>query len=247
MSITNRSDFKDYVLRRLGAPVQQINVDDEQVEDRIDDALQYFSDYHYAGSQKLMYKHQITQEDIDNKYLTIPEHISNIESVFSMNSNGSYGGALFNIRYHITINEVFSHQFTTSLVPYYLAMRRLEDMNFLFDTKPSIRFNKHTGRLDMNIDWSSVSVDNFILCEAVGFVDPNEYERVWDDRWLKEYATQLVKRQWGENLKVFGGIVLLNGITLNGKEIYDEADTKIQQMEETMINKFSVPVLDEIG
>ena len=61
--ITNT--FKDYCLRSLGFGVIDINVSDDQVDDRIDETLQYFAQYHYDGVEKMYLKYQITQDDID--------------------------------------------------------------------------------------------------------------------------------------------------------------------------------------
>ncbi len=73
--ITTRSQFRDYCLRRLGHPVIQINVDDDQVEDRIDDALAFFNDYHYDGTQQMYLKHKLTQTDIDRQWIPCPDAI----------------------------------------------------------------------------------------------------------------------------------------------------------------------------
>ena len=65
-----RDQFKENCLRRLGKPVIEINVDDDQVEDRIDEALRYYWDYHFDGSEKIYYKYQVTEQDKINKYIT---------------------------------------------------------------------------------------------------------------------------------------------------------------------------------
>ena len=61
----SRSDFKNYCLRQLGAPVLEINVADEQIDDIIDDALQYFHERHFDGVMRTYLKYQVTQDDID--------------------------------------------------------------------------------------------------------------------------------------------------------------------------------------
>jgi len=62
---TNRQEFADYVLRQLGAPVLEVNVADEQVEDLIDDAIQYFNERHFDGVTQVYLKYQVTQDDIN--------------------------------------------------------------------------------------------------------------------------------------------------------------------------------------
>jgi hypothetical protein len=60
-----RQQLIDYCLRRLGAPVLEINVDDDQIDDLVDDALQYFSERHFDGVERMYLKYKITQGDID--------------------------------------------------------------------------------------------------------------------------------------------------------------------------------------
>ena len=62
---TTRQELKDYCLRQLGAPVLEINVADEQVEDLLDDTIQYFNERHFDGVEKTYLKYKISQEDID--------------------------------------------------------------------------------------------------------------------------------------------------------------------------------------
>ena len=64
-AIANRDDFKDYCLRRLGAPVLEINVSHEQIEDLIDDGIQMYQERHFDGVERMYLKYKITQDDID--------------------------------------------------------------------------------------------------------------------------------------------------------------------------------------
>ena len=61
---TTKAEFKDYIKRKLKAPVLEINVDDDQLDDRVDEALQYFYQYHYEGSTKVYLKHQVTSDQL---------------------------------------------------------------------------------------------------------------------------------------------------------------------------------------
>ena len=101
-SPSTREQFKDYCLRRLGYPVIEINVADEQVEDRIDDALQFFQDYHFDGVEKIFMKHQITQTDIDRRWIYVPDVIIGVTSIFPFdNSNASIN--MFDLRYQLRL------------------------------------------------------------------------------------------------------------------------------------------------
>jgi len=245
-TISSRQAFKDYVLRRLGYPVIDINVDDEQVEDRIDDALLKFRDYHYDGSEHVYLPYQVTAQDRVNKYITLPEEIIGVTRIFDIND--SYNAMnLFNIRYQLHLNELFNIS-SVSVTPYVVAMRHIEFLEEVFVGKKPIRFNRHIDRLYIDMKWDEdVQVGQFIIIDCYRGVDPEVYTDVWNDRWLKQYATALVKRQWGENLKKFEGMNLPGGITFNGQKIWEEATAEIEKMDSEVINNYSLPVTDMIG
>jgi len=246
MAIASRQAFKDYVLRRLGAPVIDVNVDDEQVEDRIDDALLKFRDYHYDGTEHLYYPHQLTSTDITNKYITLPENIIGVTRIFDVSD--SYGAMnLFNIRYQLHLNELFNIT-SVAITPYVMAMRHIEFLEEVFVGKKPVRFNRHMDKLYVDMKWDEdVQAGKYIIIDCYRTVDPETYPDVWDDPWLKDYATALVKRQWGENLKKFEGMNLPGGLTFNGQKIWEEANQKVEELEQKVINDYSLPVTDMIG
>jgi hypothetical protein len=243
---SSRQQFKDYILRRLGAPVIDINVDDEQVEDRIDDALLKFRDYHYDGTEHVYLPYQVTAEDRVNKYVTLPEGIIGVTRIFDIND--SYNAMnLFNIRYQLHLNELFNIS-SVSVTPYVVAMRHIEFLEEVFVGKKPIRFNRHMDKLHIDMKWDEdVQVGQYIIIDCYRTVDPDVYTDVWNDPWLKQYATALVKRQWGENLKKFEGMNLPGGLTFNGQKIWDEAREEIEKLDNEVINSYSLPVTDMIG
>ena len=246
MAITTRQQFKEYVLRRLGAPVIDINVDDEQVNDRIDDALIKYRDYHYDGMQHVYLPYQVTEQDRQNKYVTLPEDMIAVTRIFDVND--SYGAMnLFNIRYQLHLNELFNIS-SVSVTPYVVAMRHIEFLEEVFVGKKPIRFNRNMDRLYVDMKWDDdVQVGQYIIIDGYKTVDPEEFPDVWEDQWLKKYATALVKRQWGENLKKFEGMNLPGGVTFNGQKIWDEAEEECNRLEASVINDYSLPVTDMIG
>jgi hypothetical protein len=247
MAVTSsRQEFKDYILRRLGAPVIDINVDDEQVEDRIDDALLKFRDYHYDGTENVYLPYQVTAEDRVNKYVTLPEGIIGVTRIFDIND--SYNAMnLFNIRYQLHLNELFNIS-SVSVTPYVVAMRHIEFLEEVFVGKKPIRFNRHMDRLYIDMKWNEdVQVGQYIIIDCYRTVDPEVYTDVWNDPWLKQYATALVKRQWGENLKKFEGMNLPGGVTFNGQKIWEEAREEVEKLDNEVINNYSLPVTDMIG
>jgi hypothetical protein len=242
---TTRAEFKEYCLRRLGKPVIEINVDDDQVDDRIDEALAYYWDYHFDGTEKIYYKHPVTSTDITNKYITLPDNIIGVVNIFSpgdaLNTNN-----LFNIRYQIALNDLYTLT-NVSLVPYYMAMQHIRVIEEILVGMKPIRYNRHRNILHVDMDWNIMDVGQFLLVEAYQVVDPDTYTDVWHDRWLAQYATALIKRQWGNNLKKFEGMQMPGGLTFNGQKIYDEAIEEITNLEKEMIVSYSLPVADMIG
>jgi hypothetical protein len=244
--ITSREKFKEYILRRLGSPVIDINVDDEQIDDRIDDALLKYRDYHFDGMQHVYYPYQLTQTDINNQYVTLPEDFVGVTRIFDIND--SYGAMnLFNIRYQLHLNELFNIS-SVSVTPYVVAMRHIEFLEEVFVGKKPIRYNRNTDKLYIDMAWNEDTMaGQFIMIDGYREVNPEENPDVWDEPWLRQYATQLVKRQWGEHLKLYEGMNLPGGITFNGQKIWDEANEEIQKLEDTVINDYSLPVTDMIG
>jgi hypothetical protein len=242
-TITDRAAFKNYCLKRLGFPVIDINVDDDQIEDRIDDALQYWHDYHFDGLQKVYYIKKIDQTDINNRYLDLTDiqdrannslEITGITRIFPIQDSQSSIN-MFDLRYQLRLNELYDFT-SASYINYTLTQQHLRSLELMFTGEVPIRFNRHLQRLDIDWAWGSsqAPVGTTVVAECYATLDPNTYGQVWNDRWLKEYATALIKKQWGSNLKKFGGIQLPGGVVLNGDKIYDEAEEEKKTLEADM-------------
>lgn len=243
---TSREELKKYCLRRLGHPVVEINIDEDQMQDRIDDALYFYRDYHYDGTERTYYKHQVEQADRDNGYISIPTNITGVVNVFPIGT-GLNANNLFNLRYQITLNEIYdwSH---AEFQNYTESMRRIALMEEIFVGKQPLRFNRHMDRLFIDMDWNTRTVvGEYLVIEAYRALDPDTYTSVWGDWWLRQYTTQLFKRQWGENLKKFEGMQLPGGVQFNGQQIWQEADEEIKRLEEEVVNRYSMPAMDMIG
>ncbi len=242
---TTREAFKTYCLRRLGAPVLSMPLDDDQVEDRIDDALKYYWDYHFDGSEKQYYKAQVTQTDIDNKYFTLPQNIIGAVRVFPLGMALSSNN-LFNIRYQIALNDLYDLTNVT-MVPFYMAMQHIQFLEQLLVGEQPIRYNRNMNRLHIDTDWSKLNIGEYVVIEAYQIVDPTEFSDVWNDRWLLRYATALMKQQLGTNITRYSGAKLPGGYQFNGDKMYDDACKEIDKLEEEMIVSYSLPVSDMIG
>jgi hypothetical protein len=237
---TTRQQLIDYCLRRLGAPVIEINVDPEQIEDRIDDAFLYFQDYHFDGVEKVYLAHKITTQDIVNKYIPIPAPVISVIRVIPVgNSNRSMG--MFDIQYQMRLNDLYTFT-STSIIHYDVMMRHLALLQFEFNTDPGIEFTRHQGQLRINHNWNDIAVDTYYIVECYRILDPEQYPDIYKDRWLMAYATELIRRQWGENLMKYQGVSLLGGTTLNGGEIYQKALDNIEKLEQQAHDEFQLPI-----
>ena len=240
-----RAQFKEYCLRKLGKPVIEINVDDDQVEDRIDESIRYFWDYHFDGSHRTYYKHLVTDTDKTNKYITMPENIIGAINIFdigdAVNTNN-----LFNIRYQIALNDLYTLT-SQSMVPYFMAMQHIQFLEELLVGKQPIRYERHRDRLHIDMDWDKVDVGHYIIVEAYEVVDPDTWTDAWGDRWLQNYATVLVRENWGLNLTKFSGMQLVGGVTFNGEQILSEARAEREKMEEEAIRSYQPLTYNFIG
>jgi hypothetical protein len=244
---SSREQLKDYCLRRLGFPVIDINVDPDQVEDRIDDALQYWQDYHFDGLQKVYWVKTIDQTDVNNTYLdastAIDSNNNSVELVGVTRIFPLYDSQatinMFDLRYQLRLNELYDFT-SASYINYTMTMQHLRMLEQLFTGEVPIRYQRHMERLYIDWAWgaSEAPVGTVVVAEAYAIIDPNAYHRVWNDRWLKEYATALIKRTWGNNLKKFSGLQLPGGVTLNGDKIYEEAVEEINELEKEMENNY---------
>jgi hypothetical protein len=250
----SKEQLKDYCLRRLGFPVIDINVDDDQVDDRIDDALQMFANYHFDGTEKDYLAIQMTAGIIANSYVELPDSVIGVNKVFSVVGDSvSIGGNgvnfnIFDLNYQLRLNELYD--FTSSSYQYYwIARSHIRMLEMILTGENPIRFNKKMGKLYVDMNWSApeVAEGQYMLIECLKVLDPDTYTKVYNDSWLKDYATQLIKKQWGENLKKYGNYVLPGGMVINGQQIYDEAAAEILALEEKLRDTYEEPPTFEVG
>ena len=240
-TVTSREQLKDYCLRQLGAPVIEINVDDDQVEDRIDDAFQFYREYHFDAVEKVYLKHQMTANNISDQYVEISDAVVGVERVFPF-MNKSTGTNIFDIKYQILINDLYTLM-STDVIYYTQVRQELELINQVLVGQKPIRFNRHMNRLHIDMDWAAdVVPGTYVIVECWRILDPDVFTNVYNDMFLKRYATAQIKKQWGNNLKKFAGVQLPGGVTLNGEIIYQEAIEEIRQIETEIQSRFELPV-----
>jgi hypothetical protein len=249
---TSRTELKDYALRKLGFPVIEINVDDDQLDDRIDEALTMYQQFHYDAVEKTYLKHEVTQGDVSNTYIAMPSTVIGVTRMFpissdSVNSNAAGNFNMFDLTYQLRLNELYD--FTSADYVYYaLAKQHIRTLDLLFLGEQPVRFNRHNDKLYIDMKWNNrVVVGSYLIIECYKILDPNVATEIWNDGWLKKYVTALFKKQWGENLKKFSGVQLPGGITLNGQQIWNEAEQEIERLEEKLRDTYEEPPQFEIG
>ncbi len=228
---TTRATLQEYCLRALGSPVIEINVDDDQIEDRTDDAIQFYQEFHSDAVIRTYLKHELTADDITNNYITVSD---NVTAVLQMLQGGqSSGSSLFDMGYHMRLNDVFMIKgLSTQIQTYEQSLRHLSLIESSLNSVEHLRFSRHMNRLHMDEGFGELKKDDYIVIEAMSIVDPATYADVYNDLYLKKYLTALIKRQWGANMMKFEGFQLPGGITMNGRQMFDDAIEEILRLEE---------------
>ena len=255
---TTKSTFKDYCLRNLGFGVIDINVSDDQIDDRIDEALQYFSTYHFDQVEKMYLKYEITEADITrargnttttatdvsdtsvtasfkegNNFIPLPSTILSVVQVFPMDNAASSN--LFDIKYQMRLNDLYDFS-STSMIHYEMTMQHLDYISHILVGQTPVRFSEHQQRLYIDMDWEAVSAGEFLIIECYRKLDPTTYTDIFNNIYLKRYASALIKKQWGSNLNKFQNVQLLGGVTMNGDQIYQQAVEEQKEIEQFVDN-----------
>jgi hypothetical protein len=351
----SRTGLRDYCLRQLGFPVLEINIDDDQVDDAIDDALQYYRERHYDGVERMYLKHVFTAADAEkftgsdkvvslpgddglvtfivtnggsnyadatavatstsgsgtgltlnisttngaitkilidsdgqdyeigdtitvsggsndatievravkrdtewenrNNYLEIPDHIIGISKVYGISSNFVRNN-MFGMSNQYYLMDLFSNASGTGLafggfdmVNYYMIKQHFENIDMIVNTGSliSYRFNCRQDRLYLDVDPKRITKDHWLLIDCFRALDPETFTQVYNDPFIKKYTTALIKRQWGQNLIKFNGIQLPGGVSINGRELYTDAEKEIAALMEKSSRTFELPPMDMIG
>lgn len=236
----NKEELKEFCLRQLGYPVIQINVDDEQVNDAVELAFEYWNEFHFNGTERTYVKHQVTSQDKANRYITVSDSLIGATRVFKVGQN-KMAMNMFDLRYQLRLNDLWDLS-STSYVNYSLTMQHLATLDLIFTGEQPIRFNRLTDKLYIDWDWDTdVAEAEWIVVEGFIITDPNTYTQVWNDRMLKKLATSYVKKQWGTNMSKFDKMQLPGGVTMRGVDIYNEAVKEIADTEQEIRNTYEAP------
>ena len=264
---TSKAELKEYALRRLGKPVLEINVSDDQCDDAIDYTLQKFQQFHYDGAERVYLKHKVTQADLDrnaatndtqttstagnstwlerNSYIEIPQHILSVEGLFSFTDKGTAN--MFDIRYQMRLNDLYDFT-STQIYHYYMIQQHLGSIDFLLEGLKPTRYQAVQDRLYLDMDWTTdVQLDTYIVIKAWRAIDPATWTEIYDQMWVKDYAAAKIKKQWGTNMTKFQNVQMPGGVTLNGEMIYNDAVQELKDLDEQLRTEWETPPLDMIG
>jgi hypothetical protein len=266
---STRETLKQYALRSLGKPVIEINVDNDQLEDRLDECLQFYSQYHYDGIRRTYLKYKVTEEDKArlkastpttevatkngvtttwyeaNNYIIVPETVISVVNVLPFSDKANLN--MFDVRYQLRLNDLYDFA-STSIINYDMVLRHLDFLDQILVGMKPIRFQQHDNRLYIDMDWTNdLMVNEYLVIECYRKLDPNTYTDVYNDIWLKRYVTAQFKRQWGSNLSKFNGVTMLGGVTLNGEKLFTEAQTEIEKLEKEIRDSYEIAPTFMIG
>ena len=268
---STKATLKSYCLRNLGSGVIDINVSDDQVDDRLDEALQYFAQYHYDGVERMYLKHLITSADVTRarsdasitatdkldsditatwkegkNWIPVPASVLSVVKVFPFNEGSTSN--MFDIRYQLRLNDLYDFS-STSIIHYEMTMRHLDYLEHILVGETPLRFNQHQNRLYIDMDWENdVTADvDYLVIECYRKIDPTSYTDIYDDLYLKRYATALIKRQWGANLSKFQGVTMLGGVTMDGATLFNQAQEDIIRLEEQIQLAYELPINYMVG
>lgn len=256
-----RENLKQYALRALGKPVIEINADDDQLEDRLDEALQYFAQYHYDGVQRAYLKYQYTSADKarmtadstesvtknsvttswkeGNNFIVVPESVLSVINIFPFSNKSNMN--LFDVRYQMRLNDLYDFS-STSIIHYDMTLRHLDMLDHILTGERPVRYNQHKNRLYIDMDWAhDVKAGDYLIIECYRKLDGSTFTDLFDDIFLKKYLIQLIKKQWGTNLSKFQGVAMLGGVQMNGEQIYSQAQEEINKLEEQIQLSFELP------
>ena len=271
----SRAELKEYCLRRLGHPVLEINVDDDQLDDLIDDAFQYYRERHFDGVEKIYLKHEITADDVTRfdsadettstlapdaatwssrkNFIEIPEQVVGISKVFGISSSMARND-LFGMNNQYFLMDIFSFSSgfafgNFDMTNYYMIKQYFETLDMIVQTGSLIqfRFNQRSDRLYIDIDKNRMVEGNYLLIECYSYVDPDVATQFYNDSFIKQYLTSLIKRQWGQNLIKFNNVQLPGGVSLNGRQLFEDAQKEIDALMEKSSSYYELPPMDMIG
>lgn len=245
--ITNLEQFKEYALRQLGEPVIVVDVTPAQIQDAYEYALNKYNNYHFNGTERIYYRYQLTQQEIENQYIPMDPTITGVVKVFNYSDTTYSQSSPFSVEYQLRLNDLWDLG-SSSLVYYVQSREYINMLDLLLNGYPMFRFNRVQDRLYIDTSWGKkLRVGDFVMVECYRAIDPEEFIKAFNDSWFKDYMVARIKLVWGSNLKKYDGVQLIGGVTVNGQQIYEEAREEVAELEESLENKYQEPPMFMVG
>ena len=241
---TSRATLIEYCKRRLGDPVIEINVDEDQLEDRVDEALQYYREFHSDATVRTYLKHQITAQDVTNEYITLANNIIFVSKMFPLQSSFQSSRNFFDIKYQMMLNDIADLMNFAGDLAYYEQMQQyLSLLDMKLNGQPQVQFSRKQNRLYIFGDFQDDDINegDYIVAEVYTEINDSDHTSIFNDMFLKEYTTALIKQQWGQNLIKFEGMQLPGGVILNGRQLYDDATGEIETLRQRVRDEHEFP------
>ena len=241
---TSRATLIEYCKRRLGDPVLEINVDEDQLEDRVDEALQYYREFHSDATVRTYLKHQVTAQDVTNEYITLANNIIFVSKMFPLQSSFQSSRNFFDIKYQMMLNDIADLMNFAGDLAYYEQMQQyLSLLDMKLNGQPQVQFSRKQNRLYIFGDFQDDDINegDYIVAEVYTEINDSDHTSIFNDMFLKEYTTALIKQQWGQNLIKFEGMQLPGGVILNGRQIYDDATGEIETLRQRVRDEHEFP------
>ena len=240
---TSRATLIEYCLRRLGQPVLEINVDPDQLDDRVDEALQYFREYHSESTYRGYIQHQVTASDVTNKYIPISSNVQQVTKLFKL-SSAIFTRNMFSVKYQMHLNDIANmHSYIGDLAYYEQVQQYLSLLDMRLNGSPQVDYVRKQNRLYIHGEFEEedIKAGEYVVAEVYSIIDEGDHTSVWNDMWLKDYTTALIKQQWGSNLIKFEGMQLPGGVTLNGRQLFEDGTQEIERLREKIRTDFELP------
>jgi len=222
-----REEFKSYILRALGSPKIQVEIDDTQLEDRVNDAIAMFVEYHYDGSDKQVLI--IDSQKRQYEY-TLPDNVIDVIQIL-----GEYIPASDELlMMPLTFYNITDFQMNFNAVDYTIYKQSMSLYNDV--VKPIYRYDFNGTTKLLRLFEPPIGYKLAMICYTNNV---STTENIYDNRWLQQYTIALAGIQWATNISKYNGISLPGGGQINAETIEQRYSQMKQTLEEQLFENYT--------
>lgn len=228
-------EFIEHCFIRLGKPVIDIEMTNEQARIAARDAITKFVEYHYQSTKKAWIKVEITEELMSSMKVTLPNNIAGVETLLSFKMNDflyrtdSYGVSMWSI----LARNAFGPTMTSSKLDIFLYERELSDWENFYQSMPKWTFDKTTKEFTIEGGSFRMVLGSFLMIRATVDLTKTNGE-IWQNSWLGRYGEALFRKQWSKNFQKFAKITLAGGNEIAAGDLRSQADEDIKELLEEL-------------